>query len=182
MKRHHGSIVRLAEAWGHDAQGAEQVARCAWPTILQRLSGFDGAGSLAAWLLRVVSELASATAPRRPVDQDDDDAGAVVDGSTFDPEGRWASSGRPRNPAGTAGDVPPDALRKALAALPACQRVVITLRDVEALGPDDVAAVLGVTVAAQHALLHRARTALVGEIWSGQGPTRETRCTEREGA
>ncbi|HET9594431.1 MAG TPA: RNA polymerase sigma factor [Anaeromyxobacteraceae bacterium] len=157
-------MVRLAEAWGHDAEGAEQIARGAWRTILPRLSSFDGAGSLTAWLLRTVSEVASATAPLRRADPGDDGAA------------------RPGSPPGTVGDVTPDALHDALAALPPCERLAITLRDVEGLGPDDAAAVLGVTVATQHALLHRARAAVVRQIWSAGRPPDDTRRTGRDGA
>jgi RNA polymerase sigma-70 factor (ECF subfamily) len=54
-----------------------------------------------------------------------------------------------------------DVLRAAVAALPPWERVVLTLRDVEGLGPDEAAAVLGVTEQAQYLLLHRARTAVL---------------------
>jgi RNA polymerase sigma-70 factor (ECF subfamily) len=46
---------------------------------------------------------------------------------------------------------------RALADLPDRQRVVITLRDVEGYGSDEVCSILDITAANQRVLLHRAR-------------------------
>jgi RNA polymerase sigma-70 factor (ECF subfamily) len=182
VNRHHGSVLRIAAAWGHDAETAEQIARSAWCAILERLPSFDGTHSLQAWLLRVASERASARAPPCPPDSAHRHDGQGGDGSAFDREGRWLSSARPASSGATVADVPPGALHDAVATLLARERVALTLRDIEGLGPTDAAAVLGVTVAVQHALLHRARTAVVRQIWSIRRPTHETRRTARDDA
>jgi RNA polymerase sigma-70 factor (ECF subfamily) len=182
VNRHHGSVLRIAAAWGHDAETAEQIGRSAWCAILERLPSFNGAGSLRAWLLRVASEHASATAPPCPPDSAHGHEGPGGDGSAFDREGRWLSSAQPASQGATVADVPPGALHDAVAALPARERVAITLRDVEGLGADEAAFVLGVTVAMQHALLHRARTAVVRQIWSIRRSTHETPRTAKDDA
>ena len=50
-----------------------------------------------------------------------------------------------------------DVVAEALATLPARQRVVVTLRDVEGHTADEVRALLGITSGNQRVLLHRGR-------------------------
>jgi RNA polymerase sigma-70 factor (ECF subfamily) len=51
-------------------------------------------------------------------------------------------------------------LAAALAALPARQRIVVTLRDVDGYGSDEVCDLLAISGANQRVLLHRGRAAL----------------------
>jgi RNA polymerase sigma-70 factor (ECF subfamily) len=148
--RYHPSAVRVATAWGHDTERAEQIVRSAWRALLDQLAAGDDARPLATSFLRNVCELARASAPdprRRPRD---------VATFTHDDAGRRSAA-----PRSASGEVSPTALRAAIAALPAHERVVITLRDIEGFDADAAAAVLGVTVVAQHRLLHGARTSVL---------------------
>jgi RNA polymerase sigma-70 factor (ECF subfamily) len=63
----------------------------------------------------------------------------------------------------------------ALAELPARQRVVITLRDVEGYDSDEVSQILDITPGNQRVLLHRARAFVRGrleEYFAAAGATR----------
>jgi RNA polymerase sigma-70 factor, ECF subfamily len=51
-------------------------------------------------------------------------------------------------------------LESALSMLPARQRTVVTLRDVQELTPEEACEVLGITAQNQRVLLHRGRAAL----------------------
>jgi RNA polymerase sigma-70 factor, ECF subfamily len=159
VNRHHGSAVRIAVAWGHDDARAEEIARSAWCALLDRIAELDGDGDGAVRrsLLRIASDLARATAPERPR-QRPGIAAFAVDGERHE---RAPAAMPPR----VGGEVGPAALRRAIAELPAYERVVITLRDVERLAAEDAAAVLGVTVPVQHRLLHQARTSLLGLLY-----------------
>jgi RNA polymerase sigma-70 factor (ECF subfamily) len=55
-------------------------------------------------------------------------------------------------------------LRRALAALPARQRLVVALRDVEGLSADEACEVLAISEANQRVLLHRGRSTLRGVL------------------
>jgi RNA polymerase sigma-70 factor (ECF subfamily) len=103
------------------------------------------------------------------------DAGPVVDASRFGPSGAWA--------------VPPEhwveeaesridaakltgLLRAGLDVLPARQREVVLLRDVEGLSGAEVCQVLAISEANQRVLLHRGRSrlrqALESELGGGR--------------
>jgi RNA polymerase sigma-70 factor (ECF subfamily) len=56
------------------------------------------------------------------------------------------------------------ALAAALAALPARQRVVVSLRDVHGYSSEEVCAMLGISPGNLRVLLHRARTGLRGAL------------------
>jgi RNA polymerase sigma-70 factor (ECF subfamily) len=104
----------------------------------------------------------------------DDDSGPTVDPSRFqgpdDPHpGGWKPSGRPiRWPVSWEGQpegrlLAREALRlleSALTMLPPRQRIVVTLRDVQGVPPEEVCDVLGITPQNQRVLLHRGRAAL----------------------
>lgn len=109
-----------------------------------------------------------------------DDAGPTVDESRFHEVGHpWAGDWRtPPSP----WDVPApeqavlraevrSRITAAVAALPERQRTVLVLRDVQGIGPEDTATMLGISVANQRVLLHRARARtrarLAGETEDG---------------
>jgi RNA polymerase sigma-70 factor (ECF subfamily) len=182
VDRYHGSMMRIAEAWGHDPTGAEQTARSAWAALLDRLGDLASHGSVRAGVLRVASEAARTTAPAHPAPRGGVEARREDGGSPFDARGRWTSPPPAASEGGALGVPPRAALREAIAALPTLERLVFTLRDVEGLGPEDAATVAGVTRPAQQALLHRARTEVVRQIgWGGSGERRQDTAREGDG-
>jgi RNA polymerase sigma-70 factor (ECF subfamily) len=60
-------------------------------------------------------------------------------------------------------------IRPRLEELPAMQRQVVTLRDVEGLSADDVCELLGLTEGNQRVLLHRGRSRLRGMLEAEMG-------------
>ena len=65
------------------------------------------------------------------------------------------------------------AVREAVAGLPARQRVVITLRDVDGYDSDEVCALLDISAGNQRVLLHRARAAVrlrLADYFAGEVP------------
>jgi RNA polymerase sigma-70 factor (ECF subfamily) len=91
------------------------------------------------------------------------DAGPVVDGSRFDASGAWMSppqhwiedSDDRLQAQALAGHI-----KKTLSELPARQREVVVLRDVDGLSSDEVCQVLEISDANQRVLLHRGRSHL----------------------
>lgn len=168
LRRHHRAVVRVIAAFVRRDAVAEELAQEAWLAVVRGLAGYQGRGSLKAWILRIAVNTAKARNPREvrevpasSLGGDDDEAEPTVDPARFHADGRWVGHW-------SAPPVPwPDAqihgaetralVAGAIAELPALQRQVLTLRDGEGLDADEICALLGVTAANQRVLLHRAR-------------------------
>ena len=170
----HGSMLRLAMVHVGDRAVAEEVVQEAWLGVLQQLDRFEGRSSLKTWVLRIVSNRAKTRAvrERRTVpfsalaggDLEADEP--AVDPDRFLPAGhRWA--GHWASPPASWREVPEELLlsqetmaevERAVAALPAAQRAVLVLRDVEGLSAAEACQLLGLTEGNQRVLLHRGRS------------------------
>jgi RNA polymerase sigma-70 factor, ECF subfamily len=157
IDRHHGAMLRLARTFVPTDAVAEEVVQETWLAVLGQLDRFEGRSTLKTWLFRILVNRAKTrgvrerrTVPFSALSGPDDD-GRMVDERTpaarpwCDPERRLDSLERRA------------ALRAALAALPARQRVVVTLRDVEGLDAEEVCDLLEISQGNQRLLLHRAR-------------------------
>jgi RNA polymerase sigma-70 factor (ECF subfamily) len=170
----HGSMLRLAMLHVRDRAVAEEVVQDAWLGMLQQLDRFEGRSSLKTWVLRIVSNQAKTRAirERRTVplsalaggDPEADEP--AVDPDRFLPDGhRWA--GHWASPPASWREVPEDLLlsretmtevERAVGTLPAAQRAVLVLRDVEGLTAAEACQLLGLTEGNQRVLLHRGRS------------------------
>ncbi len=170
----HPVMVRLAGEFVSSRAVAEEVAQEAWLGVLAGLGRFEGRASLRTWILRIVVNRARTRGVREhrtvpfssawPGADGDRDAGPTVAAERFlGPGHRWAGhwASAPRAFPGPEerllGRETLDVVRRALAGLPAAQRVVVTLRDVEGWEPHEVCALLEITEANQRVLLHRGR-------------------------
>ena len=174
VDRHHASLVRVARQYVPTQEIAEDVAQEAWLGLLRGLDTFEGRSSLRTYLFRIVMNLArtrgareARSAPFSSLVRDDEDGPAV------DPErfvqapspgaGHWASPIRPWSGSAEQLALSHEAVEKvyeAIAELPEMQRRVVTLRDVEGFGSDEVCDLLELSEGNQRVLLHRARTKL----------------------
>lgn len=174
------AMLRLARTFVGSAQAAEDVVQDAWLGVLRGLQAFEGRSSLRSWVFTIVANRARtrgvrdartvAWSPLEPDGHGPDVPGPTVDPARFQgPEGRypghWTSIGVPQRwdefPERSALAHEAVALvAAALEQLPARQRTVVTLRDVEGLTSEEACAVLGVTPQNQRVLLHRGRAAL----------------------
>jgi RNA polymerase sigma-70 factor (ECF subfamily) len=138
---------------------AEEVCQDTWLAVVRGVERFEGRSSFKTWLFRILMNRArtSASKEQRAGRPDDE----VVE--RFDASGAWAT---PPIPWADRVDERLVAERLArrvhdlLPELPEQQRQVVILRDVEELGPSDVASLLGVTDGHQRVLLHRGRAKL----------------------
>ncbi len=173
LDRHHAALLRLARSYVRDATLAEEVVQDTWIGLLESLGRFEGRSSLKTWLFRILMNVMrsrlrkeSRSVPFSTLGDGDDDGPAVESGRfhrTWMPfvGGHWSSA-----PARWE-DLPAEralsaetqeAVETAIAALPASQRQVITLRDVEGFSSDEVCNLLGLSGTNQRVLLHRARS------------------------
>jgi RNA polymerase sigma-70 factor (ECF subfamily) len=170
IERHHGSLVRLAASIVGDRGTAEEVAQETWLAVLDGVRSFEARSSLKTWIFRILVNRARTRRARESrsssfssLESDGEDAPAV-DPSRFDSTGHWSQPPRRWDD-----DTPDRVLQRAealaqleaaLATLPANQRAVVTLRDIEGCGSQEVCALLEITEVNQRVLLHRARARL----------------------
>jgi RNA polymerase sigma-70 factor, ECF subfamily len=164
-------MLRAARAYVADEHTAEDVVQEAWLGVLKGIAGFAQRSSLRTWVYRILINTAKTRGVRDhrtvPMTSLVEDSGPTVDPARFhgpdDPyPGGWRSFPDPW-PTPEHAAVATETRRElaaALAALPPRQRIVITLRDVQGYGTDEVCAMLEISPANQRVLLHRARAAV----------------------
>jgi RNA polymerase sigma-70 factor (ECF subfamily) len=171
------AMFRLARSFVDSAQSAEDVVQEAWLGMLTGLATFEGRSSLRTWTFTILVNRArtrgareARTVPHPPSatqsEQGTEDwfsgpgGEAARTWSSIDVTSRW--------------DTAPESmvlskeillvLDRALSALPARQRQVVTMRDVCGIPAEEVCAVLRISAANQRVLLHRARAVLRADL------------------
>jgi len=163
VARHNASMLRLASSLLPSRTLAEEVVQDTWVGVLRGIDGFAERSSFRTWLLRILVNRATTTGMRERRSVAVGDAGPAVDRTRFDASGAWMSppqhwvedSDERLLAQGLAGEI-----NAALQALPARQREVVMLRDVDGLSGQEVCAVLDISEANQRVLLHRGRSRL----------------------
>lgn len=172
-REYHASLLRVAQIYVTSLAVAEEVVQDTWLGVLTGIDRFEERSSLKTWIFRILTNIAKTraqregrTLPLSALQRPDRIPEAAVEAGRFrDPEdaawpGHWASPPQAWN-------IPEESLLstevrtvigEAIEGLPAPQRAVISLRDVEGWSPDEVCNALGVTDTNQRVLLHRARS------------------------
>jgi RNA polymerase sigma-70 factor (ECF subfamily) len=174
VDRYATSMLRLAVTYVRNRQVAEEVVQEAWVGVLLGLKRFEGRSTLKTWIYRILINRAKTRAAREErtlpfsslPELDLDLDAPSVEPDRFFPQGRQWSGGWTSFPSNW-DDIPAERflaqetrglLREAIDALPAPQREVILLRDVEGWQADEVCDLLEISEIYQRALLHRARS------------------------
>lgn len=162
-----GGMVRVARTFVSTEESAAEVVQETWLAVIEGIDRFEGRSSLKTWVYRILTNTARRRGARehRVVPMSSvDDSGPTVDPSKFRPAedpfpGHWWEfpASWPSPERGLLRHEVRERLTAALTELPDRQRLVITLRDVEGCGSDEVCELLGITAANQRVLLHRAR-------------------------
>ena len=174
VQRYHTALVRLAATFVRDRALAEEAAQDTWLGVLRGIDRFEGRSSLKTWIFSILIKRAKTQGQRSsrsvpfsaldPFEPGPDEP--AVDPSRFHPAnhrwpGHWVSVPLDW------GDNPEDVLvsketgqrvMHTIDMLPAGQRAVITLRDVEGWTSGEVCEVLAISEINQRVLLHRARS------------------------
>jgi RNA polymerase sigma-70 factor, ECF subfamily len=170
VERYHRALLHVAMRYISNQAVAEEVVQETWLGVLQSLDRFEGRSSLKTWLFRILTNRAKTRGirERRSVpfsalqSADADAAEPTVDPAEFDPDsGRWLRSPQSWERAPEEQVLTQETracIQRAVDALPANQRAVISLRDIEGWNSDEVCQLLGITEANQRVLLHRARS------------------------
>jgi RNA polymerase sigma-70 factor, ECF subfamily len=163
VERFHEPMLRLAVSFVPSRAVAEEVVQDTWLALLRGLDGFEGRSSLKTWLFRILVNQARTTGTRENRSVPVADPEPAVDPSRFgasggwaDPPERWIEAAEGRMEAGKlAGRI-----RVWMDELPARQREVVILRDVEEMSSEEVCSVLAISDVNQRVLLHRGRSRL----------------------
>ena len=171
VREYHASLVRVARMYVSTLAAAEEVAQETWLAVLNGLSRFESRSSLKTWIFRILTNIAKTRAVRDgrtlPFSALQDPARvpeAAVDADRFlDPEhprwpGHWALKPEPWPEEALVAGETRERLAEAIEALPATQRAVISLRDVEGWTSEEVRNALDLSETNQRVLLHRARS------------------------
>lgn len=162
VRRYHPSLVKVARYYvGSDAT-ANDVAQETWMAVVRGIDRFEGRSSFKTWLLRICVNRARSIGTRehRQVPIDPTEQGPSVPANRFDEGGAWTD---PPTPFSDSIDEAVSnaelvaAVRGAISALGDPQQSVVTLRDVEGLSTQEVAELLGLSVANVRVILHRGR-------------------------
>lgn len=162
VERNARAIHRLAHAIVGDAASAEDVTQETFARALAALGSFDPAkGRARTWLLAIARHVSFEMLRRRREmpGGDGGDAETLLGLSLAAGWGAGESVETATLRAETR-----EQLVRALASLPARDREILVLREVEGLDGAEVAALLGVDLPAMKSRLHRARLRLVGAM------------------
>ncbi len=174
VERYHSALLRLAMVYVRNPAVAEEVVQETWLGVVQGIDRFERRSSLKTWIFRILTNTAKTRAEReiRTVPFSSLGDAGEGDGPVVEPE-RFLDGSHPRWPGHWAApprswrEVPEESLLSketlgwiatAIDELPPVQRQVITLRDIEGWGANEVCDLLGLSEANQRVLLHRARS------------------------
>lgn len=172
VEAYQGLLIRLAMPYVAHRAMAEDVVQETWLGVLRGLDRFEARSSLKTWICRILVNRARTRAQRDgrlvpfssfvAADREADEP--AVDPSRFHTSGH--QTGHWMSMVQSWDDLPEESLlsdetrervQAAIDSLPANQRTVITLRDIEGWQSPEVCAALEISEANQRVLLHRAR-------------------------
>src|SRR3954464_1243990 len=162
-------LLRMAQMYVRDRAVAEEVVQETWIGVLRGIDRFEGRSSLKTWIFRILMNTAKTRGQRESrsipfsaaaaADEPSVDADRFL-GADHQYAGGWMlgpSEWQTPEEELLQGETREEILR-AIDELPAQQRAVITLRDVEGFPPEEVSELLGISDGNQRVLLHRARS------------------------
>jgi RNA polymerase sigma-70 factor (ECF subfamily) len=174
FERSHAMMKRVARSYvGSDAI-AEEVVQDTWLAVITGIERFEGRSALGTWIFSILVNQARTrgarerrTLPFSALTPSDDEREPAVGPERFQGDddawpGHWATPPRPwQKPEQRLLSLEArDRLKAALAQLPERQRLIVSLRDVEGLGADEVCDLLDLSPENQRVLLHRGRSRL----------------------
>jgi RNA polymerase sigma-70 factor (ECF subfamily) len=171
VREWHSSLLRVAQIFVPSRAVAEEVVQETWLRVLGALDRFEGRSSLKTWVFRILVNTAKTRAQRegRSIPFSALQDVSRVPEAAVEPE-RFLPDDHPQHPGGWGSpprDLPEerllaaetrDVIAAAIEQLPANQRAVISLRDVEGWSSDEVRNALDISEVNQRVLLHRARS------------------------
>jgi RNA polymerase sigma-70 factor (ECF subfamily) len=174
VETYHARMLRVARAYISDTAVAEEIVQETWLRVLRSIGRFEARSTLKTWIFRILVNTALNWASRERrsialsrIGGDDEGDQPAVEPNRFRPAdatlwpGHWNSL-----PASWEG-VPEarllahetlESVKASIEALPASQRAVVTMRDVEGWSAEEVCNAMQISESNQRVLLHRGRS------------------------
>ena len=171
FERHYPMMKRVARGYVPSDAVADEVVQDTWLAVVTGIDRFGERSALSTWILSILINQAKSHGVRErrsmPLSCTSAAADPAVDPDRFQGDedawpGHWATPPRPwQMPERRLLSLEARAqLKSALAELPARQRLVVGLRDVEGFDSHEVCKLLGLSEENQRVLLHRGRSRL----------------------
>lgn len=165
VARHGPSVFRFARAIASDESSAEDALQETFLAAWRGAVRFRGQTSVRNWLFTIARHAVYRQHRRR--------AGEPAQLESLTELGVAAGWGAIEDPeAGVLRKESREVFERAMEQLDSGDREVLLLRDVQGLSGDEVAAILGITIAAMKTRLHRARLRLASRVREAYEPTR----------
>lgn len=168
IRRFHRSLINMANSVIGSAAQAEEVVQDTWLAFFTGVGRFEGRSSIVTWLFTILINRARTRASRErrlvALPPGFDGLGTeerAVPLSAFQPDGHWIETPRlwddldPERVLG--GRQLWDHVMEVIETLPAGQRAVLIMRDIEGQGAEETCTLLEISAENQRVLLHRAR-------------------------
>jgi RNA polymerase sigma-70 factor, ECF subfamily len=176
MARYASRLYRLAYGITRNSADAEEVVQDVFLQLVQKGHGFEGRAALSSWIYRITTNVSlnKRRGKRRELETSLDEllpryrADGHRDGDRAFLVADWSDTPEHDLLSGEARRI----LEQAIDCLPEHYRAVLVLRDVEELSNEEVAQIVGDTVAAVKTRLHRARMALREQLTARLGARR----------
>ena len=179
MEQHASRVYQVAHGITQNAADAEEVVQDVFLTLFNKIHTFEERAALGSWLYRVATNAALVKRRGRRADRE-----VPLDSllPTFLPDGHRAGERTfvlcdwSRTPeTALLSQETREIVQRAIGLLPEQYRAVLILRDIEGLGNEEVAEIVGDSVAAVKSRLHRARMVLREALTISFGPAHEGR-------
>jgi RNA polymerase sigma-70 factor (ECF subfamily) len=173
FERTYPMMKRVARSYVASDAVAEEIVQETWMAIVTGIERFQGRSALGTWIFSILTNQAKTHSARErralplscvaPADVQE----TSVDPDRFQKDdeawpGHWATPPRPwQKPERRLLSLEArEQLKRALGRLPARQRLIVGLRDIEGLSGEEVCDLLGLSQENQRVLLHRGRSRL----------------------
>lgn len=168
IEMYHAMLVRVARMYVSTQAAAEDVAAETWLAVVEGIHRFEERSSLKTWIFRILTNRAKTrgiregrTLPFSSLEGDEPAVGPErFHGGDHAWPGHWSAQPRGFPEERLLARETREVIGDAIAKLPATQRAVISLRDIEGWSAEEVCNALTLSETNQRVLLHRARSAV----------------------
>ena len=159
-------LYRAARGMGFPQEEAEDLVQDVLATFLESLDRFEGRSQVRTWLFGILHNKVRERRREFYREQQNDPIDEVFE-SRFDAKGNWVQPPKDLDRMIASSEIA-EALHRCMQDLPASQREVFVLREMQDLKTPEICKILGITVTNLSVLIHRARIRL-RECMEAQG-------------